>query len=391
MSNKEKMLQGAIYGLFKDQQYYGGLIQELNIKYEEDFPTCGISYNKKTREYNIILGTKYFSSLSPEERSAVLKHEILHFSHGHMLRFGEVVDDARIKNIAADMAINQFIRGLPKGCIDYKTWRTKEGAPFPPFKTYEAYYELIKDSAEQNKKLLQKLDAPQAVLDRHQWDNLSEEERIDALKEAKKIFERSIEKTSMSHSSIPEYIKDMLKEIDTSINALNYKSILRNTIKRTVCCADRESTWTRRNKRWGVYAPGNKNGNLPHCAMFIDTSGSISHMEMNEFLQVVSGFLKAGARRCTLGLWHTDLYEISRYKLNEKLDPEKIQSGGTDVTPALRYIEKKTPDLSIILTDGYFELPECKKNLQVLWVISKGGNDDKDFLARLPGRVIRMT
>jgi predicted metal-dependent peptidase len=97
----------------------------------------------------------------------------------------------------------------------------------------------------------------------------------------------------------------LLREIESSISGMNYKKILRDTIKRTVCATDRESNWNRRNKRYGIFAPGTKQGVLPECALMIDTSGSISNIEMNEFLEVVSGFLKAGSRKCVLGLWHT--------------------------------------------------------------------------------------
>lgn len=413
-SEKEKLLQSAIYGLFQDQAFYGGLLQELTISFREDMPTAAIAYDPKKQEFNIYLGTEFFQKLKPEERVAVLKHEVMHFTSGHMMRFPWTKDtpqEERIKyNLAGDMAINQFINNLPKDCVDVNMWKKQDGTPFPKFQSMEVYYDLIKNNWDANKDSVcsHKKAKPgekgtgtpcedckgnghgQQVLDEHEWEELSEEEKKDMLKEAKDIFQRSIEKVSTDSSLLPDHIKDMLREIEVAISGLNYKKILKDTIKRTVCSSDRENTWNRRNKRYDVYAPGSRQGKLPKCSMYIDTSGSISITECNEFLQVISGFLKAGSRRCEVSLWHTDVYYTQKYKLNDKLSEEVFQSGGTDVGSVLKKIHEQKPDLSVILTDGYFSKTFDKPiNSDIIWVISKGGDINHPY-AHI-GKTIRMT
>lgn len=108
--------------------------------------------------------------------------------------------------------------------------------------------------------------------------------------------------------------------------------------------------------------------------MYVDTSGSISHRELNEFLGIMDKFLKVGVRTCTLGLWHTNMYYKKPYKYGQQLNVEDVESGGTELSDVLRDINKFTPDLSIILTDGYYGIPEVKPKGEIVWIISKGGD-----------------
>jgi ABC-type branched-subunit amino acid transport system substrate-binding protein len=92
-----------------------------------------------------------------------------------------------------------------------------------------------------------------------------------------------------------------------------------------------------------------------------------------------------------LGLWHTSLYYKKKYKLNSKLNNEDIQSGGTDVTEAFNDIKKNNPDLAIILTDMYLELPELKSYKgQVIFIISENGNKNHGFTLPTNYKVINL-
>ena len=218
---------------------------------------------------------------------------------------------------------------------------------------------------------------------------MTEEEKKELLKELKNVINRTKEKSVYSHSTIPKEIKDLLEQLDAQINNINYKKILLNTIKKSLSALDRQLTWNKPNKRFGYYAKGTKPAEIPKAYFFIDTSGSISHTEINEFLSVVDGFLAVGQKKCHMGKWHTALYEVKKYRKGCKIKESEIQAGGTDPGPVLDFIKKKNPDLSIILTDGYFE-GQDKQNNNILWVISKGGNPDKAFLNSLPGKWVMM-
>src|SRR6266700_3200382 len=212
--------------------------------------------------------------------------------------------------------------------------------------------------------------------DEHMWGDLSEDEKERMLTEAKKIVERTIEKSSTTHSQIPDSIKDLLQNIDCEIQKLDYKGILKRIIKKSLSCADRKNTWNRPSKRYGVYSPGTEVGKLPFCMFLNDSSGSISVKEQNEYLQIMAGFLKVGGKKCTLAFWHTNLYHKQPYKLHQEIDPNVMQSGGTDVTAPMLEIQKTKPNLAIILTDGYYDATDVKVTSEVLFIISKGGNKE---------------
>jgi predicted metal-dependent peptidase len=130
--------------------------------------------------------------------------------------------------------------------------------------------------------------------------------------------------------------------------------------------------------------------------MYIDTSGSISYRELNEFLDIVDGFLKQGTKTCTLNLWHTDLYYSKKYKLKNRLKQADLESGGTDPDPVLDKIAKDRPELAIILTDGYYSgyRGSVKKlnGIDIIWIISEGGSMDhsnKDIGKTIPMKGIK--
>ena len=356
------------------------------------------------------------------QQKAILLHELSHITHKHPLRVPFLKISARkrrLMNIGADMAINQFIKNLPNGCptcpaeyapqsdhiqhmettmcpgkcifvenFNDKDEKTGKDIPWEKNRTMEYYYE----------KLLQRFqdpdkedegegegdgdgegegsgkpgkgngkgkgnagggadtgDLPQTI-DEHMWDGASEEgEMLDATEE---LMKRAMVKSRLDYSSLPDSVKELLEDIKARRAELNYKALIMMALKRHAAGHDRKNTWTRKSKRFGNKAPGTKVGDLPKLHNFIDTSGSISIEEANEFLEVVDQFLRVGSRKCKLGFFHTALYKNEDYKLGTRIKREDIQSGGTDLTPVMQEILRAKPDLSVVITDGcYGDVP----------------------------------
>lgn len=223
-------------------------------------------------------------------------------------------------------------------------------------------------------------EAPQEF-DSHHWDGNAEEgEMMDATEE---LVKRAMQKRSMSYDKLPGHVRELLQEIEARRAELNYRQLILSAIKKHASGFNRENTWSRKSRRFGNKAPGTHNGKLPSIENYIDTSGSISIEEANEFLSIVDEFLRVGSRKCSLGLWHTALYYFEKYKLGDRLDRKVFQSGGTIVGSALKKIHEQQPDLAIILTDGCFETVEVEQWMkpnehfpQILWIISKDGMED---------------
>lgn len=221
--------------------------------------------------------------------------------------------------------------------------------------------------------------------DSHQWDeNAEETDMMDATEE---LVKRAMQKRGLTMDRLPGFVQELLADIEARRTELNYRQLILSAIKRHASGWHRESSWTRPSRRFGNKSPGTKNGNLPKLANYIDSSGSISIQEANDFLDIIDNFLKVGSRKCTLGLWHTQLYDVQDYRLGERMNNDsfnsRFQSGGTDPAPALRHIWETKPDLAIILTDGCYGDVDVESWLrpgehfpQILWIISRDGAED---------------
>jgi predicted metal-dependent peptidase len=379
-------------------------------------------FNTDAKRWDMLINPFFFcKKLNAQNRKAVLLHELSHITHKHPFRvpFLQISPRKRIlMNIAADMAINQFIQGLPSGCpqcppveqmkpcpnemcagrcIDVKDYydveeKTSKKMPWQINQTMEFYYE----------KLLTKFDDPDdedqgdgdgnagggasskdlpKTIDEHMWDAAGDEkEMLDATED---LIKRAMVKSRFDYDDLPAHIREMLEEIKTRKAELNYKALIMSAMKKHAAGHNRKSTWTRKSKRFGNKAPGTKIGDLPKLCNFIDTSGSISIEEANEFLDIVDQFLKVGSRKCKLGMFHTDLYYHEDYKLGQRMGREDIENGGTDLTPVMQSILKNKPDLSVILTDGYYSDVEVEQWMkpgekfpQCLFIISKNGQEE---------------
>lgn len=221
--------------------------------------------------------------------------------------------------------------------------------------------------------------------DSHHWDaNAEETEMMDATEE---LVKRAMQKRGLTMDRLPGFVQELLADIEARRAELNYRQLILSAIKRHASGWHRESSWTRPSRRFGNKSPGTKNGNLPKLANYIDSSGSISIQEANDFLDIIDNFLKVGSRKCVLGLWHTALYSVEEYRLGERMNNDsfnaRFQSGGTDVGPALKHIWETKPDLAIILTDGCYCDVDVEEWMrpgehfpQVLWIISRDGQAD---------------
>lgn len=435
VEEKSACLSTAIYNCTKYHPFIGSVLQSLNIAYSHALPTAGIMFNTDAKRWDMLVNPYFFckklgeGAQGDKHRKAVFLHEISHITHKHPLRVPFIKISARkrmIMNIAADMAINQFISDLPKGCqqcpppdqgkpcpnemcpgkcIDVKDYFDTDAAgiksPWPHNQTMEKYYDLLIKRFEdpedgegdgngegeggpgQGKGNAgggaSTKDLPQ-TLDEHMWDGAADEkEMLDATEE---LVKRAMVKARLSYDDLPGHVKELLDEIKTRRAELNYKALIMAAMKKHASGHNRKNTWTRKSKRFGNKAPGTKVGDLPKLNIYADTSGSISTEELNEFLTIVDEFLRVGARKCDISFFHTENYGHRQYKMGTKIDKSDVQSGGTELTPVMADILRKQADLSIIITDGCYGDVKIEETMrpgqkfpQTLFIISKDGSE----------------
>jgi predicted metal-dependent peptidase len=420
---KSRCLATAIYAATKTHSFLGSVLQCLNISYSHTLPTAGIMFNADAKRWDMLVNPYFYcKKLNDAERKAVLLHELSHITHKHPLRVPFLKISARkrmLMNIAADMAINQFIKDLPTGCpqcppktqpapcpnelcpgrcIDVNDYydldpKTNKQVPWPLNQTMENYYERLITKFEDPDEDdgdgdgegnagggADSGDLPQ-TLDEHMWDGAADEK--DMLEATEELVKRAMVKARLSFDDLPGHIKELLEDIKSRRAELNYKALIMSAMKRHASGHNRKHTWTRKSRRFGNKAPGTKVGELPKLHNYIDTSGSISIEEANEFLEIVDQFLRVGSRKCRLNFFHTANYYSEEYKLGMRVKREDIQSGGTDLTESLKEILRRKPDLAIFITDGCYGNVDVEQWMrpgekfpQVLFIISKGGTAD---------------
>lgn len=444
VQKKRQCLQTALYEVTRNSPFLGTILQCMDIFYTHLVPRAGIMFDVNGKKWNMAVNADWFcNKLSDKNREAVLLHEIYHITHKHPMRVPFLKINAQrrmIFNIAMDMAINQYIKHLPRGCqmcppmeqlqqgaqctnkdcpgmvidvVDYFDFdKSGNKVPWPKEKPFEFYYhkliERFEENEDENEGEGEEGDGegkregrgegkgegkgdkgpgnnmPQEF-DSHHWDGNSEEK--DMMDATEDLVKRAMQKRGLSMDNVPGFIRELLQDIEARRAELDYRSLILSAIKRHASGNNRKSTWTRMSRRFGNKAPGTKIGNLPKLANYIDSSGSISVQEANDFLDIIDNFLKVGSRKCDLGLWHTQVYSYLPYRLGERVDKtefnKRFQSGGTDVGPTLNHIWQTKPDLSIILTDGCYSDVNVEEWMrpgeqfpQILWIISQNGMEE---------------
>lgn len=424
---KREVLELAINSIIRFKPFYGNFLVLLSVSYDSSIPTLCVTADAVKDTIKIKINPIFFirKVKSTQSRAALLLHEISHVIHGHFLRHnfaGLTRQQAKISGIAADIAINQYIDHLPCGCDECnpdkikfhnklggfecssplcpsfgyypESIKIKEGGQYVCLKkeeTYEYYFNKIKEAYEQEKRdpgsegSISK-EIAEAIDSEDDFHISFGDDGVDNLVGdiIESLIKRAIQKTSDQSEDGISSAKDLVNYISKKKKGLNYKKILLLAIKKSVSGVDRTHTWTRRNKRYGFQAPGTKMDELPLLSMFLDTSGSITQEEMSTFLGVVDGFLKVGARKCTINLFNTTNYHKQAYKAGDKKIFDYLSVGGTDLTDSLMVVAKENPNLSIFLTDGYYPMVDVKafkKNgfPKVVFVISSDGSVDHPF------------
>jgi predicted metal-dependent peptidase len=113
----------------------------------------------------------------------------------------------------------------------------------------------------------------------------------------------------------------------------------------------------------------------------IDTSGSVSNKELQEFFSEIDYVYKAGAR-VTIIECDTQINAITEY--DGKKIPEIKGRGGTDFNPPVNYYHDHRKEYAslIYFTDGEAPMP-AKNPTGMVWVISSLGRH-QDF----PGKTV---
>ncbi len=385
----KELIEGAVFSLMQGEDSFFGFFMmktKRDISFDIEWPI--------STEINLLGFIMYFNpwkflNCSFEEMKALIKHEIYHIMYGHHIRAKDLYSKyGKVPvNIAMDISVNQFIKGLPSYATKIDNISLALNVELNKDSTIEVYakeiYEAIKDISNNSGK--KNLNLKDLNLERvHDFfinssQGLNREDTKELIKGVaisanKGKSPRGLEEILSSLNSIPEIAwVDYLKSIINSMPSGSRKTITRK---------DR-----RQPNRLDLR--GTLKNHVAEIIVAIDISGSITDKEIEQIFIEVFGIVKNRNIRVTVIECDDKIRRL--YKLNSKKDlkPRLEKKGGTAFSPVFEYINKKALRRSFVIyfTDGLGEEELSIKpiNYRTLWVLT--GKSQKLSLKRPYGEV----
>jgi predicted metal-dependent peptidase len=389
--DKQQSLSKISKELMLKEPYYGFFLIMLNKMWRKDLPTAGVS--KNGINYQLAINEEFWTSLSEKHQMGLLKHELLHIAFGHLVSFGSF-RNKKLANVAMDMEINQYIdpEYLPDGGIDINNYEDLDLDIKAGCRYYYDKLQQLKDEKDKNgtcgneemDKLLDCIDNGD-VPDHSTWeefDDLSEAEKKLIEKQIQKVLSDAKEQTIKKRGNVPGEIEGVIIIEEIVKPKFDWRSYVRR-FSGTSTKVFTKKIRRKENRRYDEN-PGLKIKMKQHMLLAIDTSGSVSDAELNEFMNEIHHIYKAGVD-ITIVQCDTSINSIEEYKGKNELNVKG--RGGTEFDPVLDYYnanQKKYTSL-VYFTDG-----ECytsvKPKGRILWVLSERSSMNES----LPGHVIKL-
>ena len=170
---------------------------------------------------------------------------------------------------------------------------------------------------------------------------------------------------------------------------MDYKRILAK-FRTSVMSSQRSLTRLRPNRRYGYEYMGSRYKDTVKLLIAVDSSGSISQEDLENFFSIINRFFKYGAKEIKVIVFDTQItQEMDFKKARESL---KIKGrGGTDFQAAIDYYEhSESYDGLIFFTDGYAEKPKVSRKKRILWILNdkKSYAQNRDWIQKIAGSEI---
>ena len=360
--------------LMRDMPFYGEMLSHFEIKASENVSTAA------TNGKVILFNPEFFLSTSEGERNYTIMHELMHILLKHPFRCNG--RNIEIWNVASDFVANALLDKIlktyreeknnfqmsfkkPKGILQLPNYN---GDPVE-----KIYNELIERNKEILEKLLSKFKQIKLVYVERYGDRIS-------IEVSDKHMDLLVELSPDEADGISEQVSIWYKEgiknwsDDPSIMVMKQQLFILEHAK--------DLSWKRLLKRFlleneepdvsydhperkylhmDMILPGegieqNRN-HMDDVWAFIDTSGSISEKEKNEFITQLYRICKQFETRVNIGYWDVQMHEIYENVSKEELvNAGSGYCGGTDANAVYDFLDENKPKASVILilTDGYF-------------------------------------
>ena len=381
----EEKLKRARIKLQKENPFFGYLVLHLNlVEKSDEVPTAAVDYSG-----NMYFNEEFVNGLSPEKIKGLVAHEVMHLALEGKMRKGS--RQHKKWNVAQDIVINHILQQngfeLPEGGLNPR--RGEIEIPYPDGAVkitglddhnFESVYNELKDHDEDG-------DGPgpegydEPVIETDEDGGFPLEggggQKGDDQDWGR--IRRKAASHAKSQGKLPHGMDDEIEAIEDG--KADWRSILHRFITEAIpndTTFARPSRLTRTLRSQGVntFLPDDDSEGLD-VYIALDTSGSISRNELQDFVDEVAGIIGGFAEVNITMILHTaDVYHTVRLEnasVEEVNDALDIKTGGTDHRPVFEWIENNANGRSQVLvsfTDGYTTVPEEVPGIDTVWVIN---------------------
>jgi predicted metal-dependent peptidase len=350
--------------LSKGWGFYASVLYQMPMVEKSSLPTMA------TDGKSIFYNAEFTDALSEAELDGVKVHEAYHRILKHHLRMGK--RDAELWNIACDYAINPIIIQsglvLPEGALIDDKFKGMSA---------EKIYDLLKQDQGDDGNGGGGSGQPQP----QEWGNVEDqgggmsEDQIkseEATINAQVVMAVNSMKTEAG--KLPANIKEIIDEMKRS--QIDWKDVLRRFVG-----GDQPEgySYRRPNRRqWylnEVVTPVSNKIGCGDIVVGIDTSGSVSSIELSHFLGELNAIAESsGAESVTIITCDYDVQDVVRYEKGDQIEDISCKGrGGTRVMPVFDYIAENNINVDnfIYFTDmGIGDYPQQDVGYPILWVSS---------------------
>lgn len=339
-----------------DAVFFTTVCLSLKHTWNNEIPTARC--DGLTIEYN----ESFFTGLSRAEQVFLILHETLHAAYLHTTRCSSGDYTPERWNAAADYVINdQLIEAgfsMPEGGLHDKRYRDMSAD--------EVYRLLPEDASPKNEDLdLAPSDGDDIEL-QQEMDEILVRAHIQA--------QETVEAAGNIPGDLQRYINNLLDP------KLPWHSILRRYMNKTTKA---DYSFRKPNRRFFPehILPSQHSETLADFTIAVDTSGSVTDDNFNQFISETYSILKR-LKPKNLTFLQFDTSIKAEDKIESVNDLKKVKftgRGGTRIKPVIEWAKVNKPTALIIFTDGYFSMPADVLKCPTIWVIYNNPKFDPPF------------
>jgi len=398
--NKPKFdLNKHTFRLLQQEPFFAALSRRIHKYPTNAIPTAGVCINKETAQFEMVYNPEFMEGLPDNQKLGVLMHEFYHVIFEHLTTRLPEGGMSMLWNVATDLAINSHLMDkLPEqGCFP-----SKVGTPFEKYPvglSSEAYYKMLQEDEQFKPKDQQNGQGGQGgeggdqdgqgqsqgsggledynMDDHNGWGDADAETKAMAKERLRDAVEKAA-KEAASGKGWGTVSAQTRKQIMDMINPkVCWRKVLRYFIK-TSQRANKRSTVRKINKRFPYIHAGKKTTRQAKIAISIDQSGSVSDSMLAAFFAELNTLSKLAEFTVIPFDTEVDESQVYVWKKGERRTWERVLCGGTCFNAPTKYVNSKSFDGHIILTD--MEAPKpVKSKCQRLWMTDENGKSNPYF------------